>query len=119
MSEPAVASNSVERGAHPPEAPGPKHRVPSVAPTRANELAIGGFALLLRLKEAHPADEIARLLQFAGSIKMAKVGGKQAILLLQCRQFRIEPINVPNDLFPFHGPKPLRHPPNNNAGKTS
>ena len=60
-------------------------------------------SLLLRLVKAGPVDEIARLLQFPGAVAVVEIGGEQAVLLLQRRQFRVQPMNVPDALFAFHG----------------
>src|ERR1041385_5152227 len=68
-----------------------------------NQLPVLRLALLFGLVKARPADEIARLFQFAGAVAMVEIGGEQAVLLLQRRQLFVQPVNVPDDVFAFHG----------------
>src|SRR5437762_7427053 len=82
------------------------------------ELAILSLAFLLRLIIACPADKIAYLLQFSGSITMIKVCREQPVLFLQRGEFRIKAVDVPNDIFPFHTRR-IRHSPALNKSPNS
>jgi hypothetical protein len=50
---------------------------------------------------------------------MVKIGRQQPRLLFQRRQFRIQPMNVPNNVFAFHGFKILHSRQHNKRGKNA
>src|SRR5713101_86352 len=67
-----------------------------------HHFSIAGLAFQFGFVVADPLDEIAALLQFAGFVQVIEISREQAITLFQLGQFRVQAMDVLDDLVKSH-----------------
>ena len=76
-----------------------------LAQVLVSEIPVARLAFDFSFVVARPADEVARLLKLAGTEAVVEICRQKTVLILQSGEFRLQSMDVADDLFSCRGGK--------------